>query len=245
MLRIEEPQGGQLVPQLPVVADGGGVVPGVDPHAGIQPRGASPQRRDLASRRVTSSARTSCRKSAWVMCCWRARVSRSGRVSSICPSLSAFRVARRSGLTASVMVAVIGCPPPDIQEYTDPEHDPMIPHTLVLKPGLVIHSIYNGYWFWGRPSNRGGSGNARSPGLVCRRLAEPWRGMQVQVTCWQENHRRGSRSADTGMRDAGDRTTDRLGTHGRHSRAGRGGLERRRARHGDADLVRGHRSRRP
>ena len=40
----------------------------------------------------------------------------------------------------------------DIQEYTDREHDPMIPHTLVLKPGLVIHSIYNGYWFWGRPS---------------------------------------------------------------------------------------------
>jgi peroxiredoxin len=39
-----------------------------------------------------------------------------------------------------------------IQEFTDPEHDPMIPHTLVLKPGLVIHSIYNGYWFWGRPS---------------------------------------------------------------------------------------------
>jgi len=40
----------------------------------------------------------------------------------------------------------------DIQEYTDTTHDPMIPHTLVLKPGLVIHSVYNGYWFWGRPS---------------------------------------------------------------------------------------------
>jgi peroxiredoxin len=40
----------------------------------------------------------------------------------------------------------------EIQEYTDPFHDPMIPHTLVLKPGLVIHSLYNGYWFWGRPS---------------------------------------------------------------------------------------------
>jgi peroxiredoxin len=40
----------------------------------------------------------------------------------------------------------------DIQEYTDPANDPMIPHTLVLKPGLVIHSVYNGYWFWGRPS---------------------------------------------------------------------------------------------
>ena len=25
----------------------------------------------------------------------------------------------------------------------------MTPHTLVLKPGLVIYSIYKGYWFWG------------------------------------------------------------------------------------------------
>jgi hypothetical protein len=40
----------------------------------------------------------------------------------------------------------------DIQEYTDPDNDPMIPHTLVLKPRLVVHKIYNGYWFWGRPS---------------------------------------------------------------------------------------------
>jgi peroxiredoxin len=40
----------------------------------------------------------------------------------------------------------------DIQEYTDPYHDPMVPHTLVLKPRLLIHSVYNGYWFWGRPS---------------------------------------------------------------------------------------------
>ncbi len=39
-----------------------------------------------------------------------------------------------------------------IKEYTDPHNDPMIPHTLVLKPGLVIHSVYNGYWYWGRPS---------------------------------------------------------------------------------------------
>ena len=40
----------------------------------------------------------------------------------------------------------------DIKDYTDAEHDPMIPHTFVLKPGLVIHSVYNGHWFWGRPS---------------------------------------------------------------------------------------------
>ncbi|HST88912.1 MAG TPA: redoxin domain-containing protein [Ktedonobacterales bacterium] len=40
----------------------------------------------------------------------------------------------------------------DIQEYTDPHHDPMIPHTIILEPGLVVYKIYNGYWFWGRPS---------------------------------------------------------------------------------------------
>jgi peroxiredoxin len=40
----------------------------------------------------------------------------------------------------------------DIQEYTDPHHDPMIPHTILLEPGLVVYKIYNGYWFWGRPS---------------------------------------------------------------------------------------------
>jgi peroxiredoxin len=40
----------------------------------------------------------------------------------------------------------------DIAEYTDSEHDPMIPHVIVLEPGLVIFKIYNGYWFVGRPT---------------------------------------------------------------------------------------------
>jgi len=40
----------------------------------------------------------------------------------------------------------------DITEYTDPQHNPMIPHTLVLEPGLRIFKIYNGYWFFGRPT---------------------------------------------------------------------------------------------
>jgi peroxiredoxin len=40
----------------------------------------------------------------------------------------------------------------DIAEYTDPTHNPMIPHTVVLEPGLVIYKIYNGYWFFGRPT---------------------------------------------------------------------------------------------
>ena len=41
----------------------------------------------------------------------------------------------------------------DIAEYTDPTHNPMIPHTIVLEPGLVVFKVYNGYWFFGRPTN--------------------------------------------------------------------------------------------
>lgn len=40
----------------------------------------------------------------------------------------------------------------DIAEYTDPVNNPMIPHTVVLEPGLIVFKIYNGYWFFGRPT---------------------------------------------------------------------------------------------
>jgi peroxiredoxin len=40
----------------------------------------------------------------------------------------------------------------DIAEYTDPVNNPMIPLAIVLEPGLVIYRIYNGYWFFGRPT---------------------------------------------------------------------------------------------
>jgi peroxiredoxin len=40
----------------------------------------------------------------------------------------------------------------DIAEYTDPANNPMIPHVIVLEPDLVIHKIYNGYWYFGRPT---------------------------------------------------------------------------------------------
>jgi peroxiredoxin len=40
----------------------------------------------------------------------------------------------------------------DIAEYTDPMHNPMVPHTVVLEPGLVVHKTYVGYWFFGRPT---------------------------------------------------------------------------------------------
>jgi hypothetical protein len=28
----------------------------------------------------------------------------------------------------------------------------MIPHTPVLEPGLRVYKVYNGYWFFGRPT---------------------------------------------------------------------------------------------
>jgi peroxiredoxin len=59
----------------------------------------------------------------------------------------------------------------DIQEYTDPQHDPMIPYTFVLEPGLVIHSIYNGYWYWGRPSNEDLRRDLRE---VTRKVRSDW-----------------------------------------------------------------------
>jgi peroxiredoxin len=41
----------------------------------------------------------------------------------------------------------------EIDEYTDDHHDfAVVPHTLILSPGLKIEKVYVGYWFWGRPS---------------------------------------------------------------------------------------------
>ena len=59
----------------------------------------------------------------------------------------------------------------DIAEYTDPTHNPMIPYTFVLGPGLVVHSVYNGYWYWGRPSNDDLRRDLRD---VTRRVRADW-----------------------------------------------------------------------
>ena len=40
----------------------------------------------------------------------------------------------------------------DIAEYTDSVHNPMIPHTIVLEPGLIVYKIYMGYWYFLRPT---------------------------------------------------------------------------------------------
>ena len=39
-----------------------------------------------------------------------------------------------------------------LRETTDRLHDPYVPAVFVLRPDLTIHSAYNGYWFWSRPT---------------------------------------------------------------------------------------------
>ena len=39
-----------------------------------------------------------------------------------------------------------------LRETTDTVHDPYRPAAFTLYPDLRIHSAYNGYWFWGRPT---------------------------------------------------------------------------------------------
>lgn len=56
----------------------------------------------------------------------------------------------------------------DIAEYTDPAHNPMIPHVIVLEPGLRIHKIYNGYWFFGRPTVEELRQDLRAVSMICR-----------------------------------------------------------------------------
>ena len=56
----------------------------------------------------------------------------------------------------------------DIAEYTDPVHNPMIPHVIVLEPGLRIHKIYNGYWFFGRPTVEELRQDLRAVSMICR-----------------------------------------------------------------------------
>jgi peroxiredoxin len=56
----------------------------------------------------------------------------------------------------------------DIAEYTDPANNPMIPHTIVLEPGLVVFKIYNGYWFFGRPTVEDLRQDLRAVSQKCR-----------------------------------------------------------------------------
>jgi peroxiredoxin len=55
----------------------------------------------------------------------------------------------------------------EIAEYTDPANNPMIPHTIVLEPGLVVFKMYNGYQF-GRPTPEDLRQDLRTVSKKCR-----------------------------------------------------------------------------
>ncbi len=40
-----------------------------------------------------------------------------------------------------------------LMEMTDAAHRPYLPTVFTLRPDLTIHRVYDGYWFWGRPTN--------------------------------------------------------------------------------------------
>ena len=76
----------------------------------------------------------------------------------------------------------------DIVEYTDPTHNPMIPHVVVLEPGLVVHKIYNGYWFFGRPSMEELRMDLRAVSAKCR---PDWDITTPELkAAWQEGRKR-------------------------------------------------------
>jgi len=56
----------------------------------------------------------------------------------------------------------------DLVEYTDSTHDPIIPTTFLLEPDLVIYKVYNGYWFWGRPTKEDLRQDFRAISMKCR-----------------------------------------------------------------------------
>ncbi|MGH8893007.1 MAG: redoxin domain-containing protein [Actinomycetes bacterium] len=58
-----------------------------------------------------------------------------------------------------------------LRETTDTVYRPYVPTTFVLNPDLAIHSSYNGYWFWGRPTLEDLRQDLRS---VTRSLRPDW-----------------------------------------------------------------------
>ena len=58
-----------------------------------------------------------------------------------------------------------------LMEATDTAHHPYLPAVFTLFPDLTIHAVYNGYWFWGRPTNEELRQDLRS---ISRILRSDW-----------------------------------------------------------------------
>ncbi|KRB59085.1 alkyl hydroperoxide reductase [Rhizobium sp. Root708] len=74
-----------------------------------------------------------------------------------------------------------------IAEYTDAAHNPMIPHVIVLEPKLTIYKVYNGYWFFGRPTVEELRQDLRA---VCKKSFPDWDISEQELrTAWQEGNK--------------------------------------------------------
>ena len=74
----------------------------------------------------------------------------------------------------------------DIAEYTDPTHNPMIPTPSCWSP-VLIYKIYNGYWFWGRPTVEDLRQDLRA---VTRKCRPDWDITTPEMkTAWQQGRK--------------------------------------------------------
>lgn len=60
-----------------------------------------------------------------------------------------------------------------LAEETDTVHRPYRPAAFVLRPDLTVHSAYNGYWYWGRPTAEELRQDMRAVSRLVRRDWEP------------------------------------------------------------------------
>ena len=78
----------------------------------------------------------------------------------------------------------------DIVDATDAVHGPVaIPYTFLLDRDLSIYKIYNGYWYWGRPSIAELQQDARE---VTRRIRPDWK---IDTPQMREKWGRGEKKA--------------------------------------------------
>ena len=77
----------------------------------------------------------------------------------------------------------------DLVEYTDEKHLPYIPYAFLVEPGLIIHKIYCGYWFWGRPTIEDLRQDFRAISMKCRPDWDPQARSVKEV--WEEAKKKG------------------------------------------------------
>lgn len=60
-----------------------------------------------------------------------------------------------------------------LREVTDTTNDPYLPTVFVLRPDLVVHSRYDGYWYLGRPGVEELRADLRAVNRLVRPDADP------------------------------------------------------------------------